>query len=139
MRVVQVSADGQNSIIVILGANDLLTPADVASADGIIKAAKVVVCQHEVPIETTIAALRAADAAGVTSIFNPAPAQVRLSRCCLQSLPQAHERLRADGYCFEDCILEPTLFEGAHARTHAIMHARTHARTRSAVQCNGIH
>ena len=75
----KVSADGQNSIIVILGANDLLTPADVATAEATIKAAKVVVCQHEVPIETTIAALRLADAAGITSIFNPAPAQVHLS------------------------------------------------------------
>jgi ribokinase len=59
----------------ILGANELLSEADVAAAKAMIGGAKVVVCQHEVPIETTIAALRIADAAGVTSIFNPAPAQ----------------------------------------------------------------
>lgn len=45
------------------------------AAKDMITSAKVVVCQHEVPIETTVAALRLAAASGVISIFNPAPAQ----------------------------------------------------------------
>jgi len=70
-----VNDDGQNSIIVILGANELLSEADVAAASPMLQSAKVVVCQHEVPIETSIAALKIAADAKVTSIFNPAPAQ----------------------------------------------------------------
>ena len=70
-----VDADGNNSIVIVAGANDLLTAAEVEAARSAIAAASVLVCQLEVPLATTLAALRIARAEGVTTIFNPAPAR----------------------------------------------------------------
>ncbi len=65
---------GQNAIIVIPGANSALSPAEVREAAPAIQAADAVLCQLEVPLETTAEALRIARSAGVRTIFNPAPA-----------------------------------------------------------------
>ena len=56
-----------------LGANDLLSPTDVEQARPALSRADVVVCQWEIRTETVLAALRMAHAAGVTTVFNPAP------------------------------------------------------------------
>lgn len=71
-------ATGNNAIIIIPGANDLLTPADVEAMRDAITRAQILVCQWEVPLETTLTALRIGRAAGVTTIFNPAPARAEL-------------------------------------------------------------
>jgi ribokinase len=68
-------ASGNNAIIVVPGTNALLTPSDVAAAADAIRAADVLVCQWEIPIDCVVAAFAIARAAGVTTIFNPAPAQ----------------------------------------------------------------
>ncbi|MEO5842472.1 MAG: ribokinase [Acidimicrobiales bacterium] len=68
-------ASGNNQIIVVLGANDLLTPDDVASARDAIARCAVLVCQWECPLPTVLAALQIARDAGVVTIFNPAPAR----------------------------------------------------------------
>jgi ribokinase len=66
---------GQNSIVIVPGANDALSPADVRAAREAITSAQIVLCQVEIPLETTHEAFRIARAAdGVTTIFNPAPA-----------------------------------------------------------------
>lgn len=65
---------GQNSIVIVPGANDALTPQDVRKAKDTIQAAQIVICQIEIPTETTLEAFRVAKAGGVTTIFNPAPA-----------------------------------------------------------------
>jgi ribokinase len=65
----------QNSIIVVPGANGVLSPADVERASGAITGASVLLCQLEVPIAATLAAFRIARAAKVRTILNPAPAQ----------------------------------------------------------------
>lgn len=69
---------GNNAIIVTAGANDLLSPADIAAAQEAIASAQIVLCQWECALETTLAALRLAQSAGVTTIFNPAPARANL-------------------------------------------------------------
>jgi len=69
---------GNNAIIVVAGANDLLSPADVVAARGAITSAQIVVCQWECPLETTLAALRIGREAGVMTLFNPAPARTEL-------------------------------------------------------------
>lgn len=69
---------GNNAIIVVTGANDLLSAADVEAARAAIVAAQVVLCQWECALEPSLAALRIARAAGVTTIFNPAPARAEL-------------------------------------------------------------
>ncbi|XP_076442336.1 ribokinase-like isoform X2 [Babylonia areolata] len=69
-----VSEDGQNSIVIVAGANLLLGEEDVRRVEGMISACKVLVCQLEVPPATSLAALRMAKSHGVFSIFNAAPA-----------------------------------------------------------------
>jgi ribokinase len=75
---IAVDSEGHNSIIIVTGANDLLTEAEIEAARPAIAAAQVVVCQLEIPLEITLAALRLARQEGVMTIFNPAPAQASL-------------------------------------------------------------
>ena len=75
---IAVDPDGRNSIIIVTGANDLLAPAEIEAARPEIAAADVLVCQLEISLEPNLAALRLARAAGVTTIFNPAPARPEL-------------------------------------------------------------
>jgi ribokinase len=87
---IAVDPDGHNAIVIVTGANDLLTPQEIEAARPVISAAQIVVCQLEIPLETTLAALRIARQAGVTAIFNPAPAR--------PSLPEELYRL-SDIFC----------------------------------------
>ncbi|PWH12800.1 MAG: hypothetical protein DDG58_14940, partial [Ardenticatenia bacterium] len=80
MAIVPIAVDpeGHNAIIIVTGANDLLTPEEIEAARPVITGAHVVVCQLEIPVEITLTALRIARQAGVTTIFNPAPARPEL-------------------------------------------------------------
>jgi ribokinase len=69
-----VAADGENRIIVAKGANDYLTPADVDAAAPQLAAAKMVLLQFEIPLETVYHTIRLAKAHNVRCIVNPAPA-----------------------------------------------------------------
>jgi ribokinase len=69
-----VDDEALNCIIVVPGANQRLTPRDVGEAAPAIQSAHVLLCQLEVPVETTLEAFRVAKAAGVRTILNPAPA-----------------------------------------------------------------
>ncbi len=69
-----VDPDGRNMVIIVPGANDGLSPEDVRQAEEAIAASETLVCQLEVPLDTTIEALRTARKHGVRTIFNPAPA-----------------------------------------------------------------
>jgi ribokinase len=75
---IAVAPDGSNSIIIVTGANDLLTEDEIERARPAIAASTVVVCQLEIPVEISLAALRVAREEGVTTIFNPAPARPEL-------------------------------------------------------------
>lgn len=66
-----VNAAGQNEIIVALGANAALRPADVPAAA--LRHARVVVTQHETDLRTVAAVLRTARRAGAITVHNPAP------------------------------------------------------------------
>jgi ribokinase len=70
-----VDSDGQNRIIVVKGANDKLSPADVDAAADVIRAADFIILQLEIPIDTVYYALNFARRNGIRSILNPAPAQ----------------------------------------------------------------
>lgn len=69
-----VAATGQNSIIVVPGANTKFTPAHVAADSHHLKGSKVVLLQLENPTETVLAAARAARDAGALVVLDPAPA-----------------------------------------------------------------
>jgi ribokinase len=75
---IAVDPDGRNSIIIVTGANDLLSADDLERARPVIAAADVVVAQLELPVETSLTALRIAREEGVRTVFNPAPARERL-------------------------------------------------------------
>ena len=70
---IAVDEQGNNSIIIVTGANDLLSIGDIEAARPAITAAQILVCQLETPLETTLAALRIAREEKVKTIFNPAP------------------------------------------------------------------
>ena len=52
--------------MIVSGANNKLSPADVAEAEPLISSAAVVICQLEVPPETTLTALALAKKHGGT-------------------------------------------------------------------------
>jgi len=62
-------ADGENTIVVVPGANALVSGDDLAVGPG-----DVVVAQLETPLAATAAAFARARAVGATTVFNPAPA-----------------------------------------------------------------
>lgn len=67
-------ATGENCIIVVPGAAGAIGIADVDQAAADIRAAKVFVTQLEQPIAAAMHGLDIARKAGVTTVFNPAPA-----------------------------------------------------------------
>jgi ribokinase len=75
---IAVDPEGRNAIIIVTGANDLLSRDDLERARPAIAASEVLVCQLELPAETSLAALRIAREEGVRTIFNPAPAREAL-------------------------------------------------------------
>jgi len=74
VALIEVDDAGQNSIVVVSGANRRLSPADVAAAAAI-GVADVLLLQLESPLETVTRAAQVAHAQGVTVILNPAPAR----------------------------------------------------------------
>lgn len=69
-----VDRESNNSIIIIPGANLLLTPQDVEAAGETIAACKLIVLQLEVPLETVYAAIAFGAERGIPVLLNPAPA-----------------------------------------------------------------
>ena len=68
-----VNGEGQNLIVVALGANNDLSEDHISRFENEIAKASYLVCQVENKISATEAALSAARARGVTTILNPAP------------------------------------------------------------------
>jgi len=75
---ITVSDDGENSIIVVLGANLLLREEEVRNARNTISAAQVLLTQLEITLETTMEALKIGKENSVTTILNTAPAKSAL-------------------------------------------------------------
>ncbi|GAA3406727.1 ribokinase [Paenibacillus hodogayensis] len=75
VALIQVLGDGDNSIVVVPGANALVTVGQVEEAEAKIGSADVLLVQLEIPFPAVEAALRIARRHGVRTILNPAPAQ----------------------------------------------------------------
>lgn len=73
MAVVMVNKEGNNSIVVIPGANSALTPEDIARHRDLIEESKILVMQLEIPLETVLYAAKLAKTMGKTVILDPAP------------------------------------------------------------------
>jgi ribokinase len=69
-----VGPDGQNRIIVVKGANDRLTPADVDAAAADLRDVDAIILQFEIPLATVYHSIRFARAHHIRCIVNPAPA-----------------------------------------------------------------
>jgi ribokinase len=85
--IIGVSDDGENSIIVVSGANATVIVTTLPTA-------RVVLAQLEVPLETVRASFRVARAMGATTVLNPAPAQTldtELLQLCDVVVPNEHE------------------------------------------------
>lgn len=70
---IAVDAEAENLIIVAPGANGRVTPAMVRKAKGLIGKSGALLAQLEVPVPAVLAAMKAANQAGVPVVFNPSP------------------------------------------------------------------
>jgi len=85
---------GDNTIVVVPGANGALVVNDVDQAAALVKFARVLLLQLEVPLPTVLHAAQIAHAAGVHVVLTPAPAQPLppdLLRCVDVLLPNQVE------------------------------------------------
>lgn len=86
MAQIIVADSGENQIVIVGGANDHLQPSDIKNCRDIISECTVLLTQMEVPVDTTLEALRIKSNTKGISIFNAAPAQSNLP-ADLYSLP----------------------------------------------------
>ena len=70
-----VESSGQNRILVVKGANERVSPADIDAAAEALRRTDCIILQLEIPVETVAYALHFARKAGIRTILNPAPAQ----------------------------------------------------------------
>ena len=75
IAVIFVADTGQNSIVIVPGANGRFSPEDVEASRDHFEGARLVLLQLENPLPTIVAAARAARRAGARVILDPAPAQ----------------------------------------------------------------
>nr|WP_295827945.1 ribokinase [uncultured Azospirillum sp.] len=73
-----VEPSGENSILIIKGANALLSPADVDRAAEDLKGCDLIVMQLEVPLETIYHTIEFGARHGIETLLNPAPAPADL-------------------------------------------------------------
>jgi ribokinase len=69
---------GDNSILIVAGANGDLSSAAVDAASEALKGCDLILLQLEIQLETAYAAIRFARKAGVRTVLNPAPARRNL-------------------------------------------------------------
>lgn len=73
MAMIPVNSAGDNSIIVVQGANALVTPAYIERNISALQEAQIVLLQMEIPIETVFYTAKLAKSLGKTVILDPAP------------------------------------------------------------------
>lgn len=74
VAMILVDQAGENQIVVVPGSNGRLTPADLRQHRELMAAARVLLVQMEIPLETVLEALKLGRECGLTTILNPAPA-----------------------------------------------------------------
>lgn len=82
---ITVAASGENSIVIVQGANGAVNSQYIDRHYETISLGKVLLCQNEIPFASTIAGLKAATDSGVITIFNPAPAPSAATASILES------------------------------------------------------
>src|SRR6516165_6896501 len=75
---IMVEPNGENSILIVKGANADLSPADIDGAADVLKTCDLILLQLEIPLETVYAAIAFGKRHGVRTFLNPAPATPEL-------------------------------------------------------------
>ncbi|WP_433943004.1 ribokinase [Paenibacillus sp. SN-8-1] len=70
-----VLAEGDNSIVVVKGANDLVTPEYIKQKLNVIQDMDIILIQQEIPEETVVLVSQICAQAGISLLLNPAPAR----------------------------------------------------------------
>lgn len=78
VALILIAESGENCIVVVCGANERFTPADISADAQLLRGARFALLQLEVPLATTLAGATAARAAGLEVILDPAPAPEHL-------------------------------------------------------------
>lgn len=105
VALILVDERGENSIAVAPGANALLAPEQVASCVEHLSASDVLLTQLETPLESVLAAARAASHVGARVILNPAPARElpdELLRLVSVLTPNESEAARLSGVSIDE-------------------------------------
>ena len=100
VALISVDTQGQNSIIVVPGANDTLRPADLERCLPHLQSAGIILTQLEIPMETVEFLCFAAKKAQVPLMLDPAPARAlspQLLRCVTYLTPNETETLTLCG------------------------------------------
>lgn len=100
VAMIAVDANGQNQIIVAGGANETLSPDDIACHAALFRRSKAIVVQLETPLPAIEAALRLGREAGALTMLNPAPCLVLsddLLRLCNWIVPNEVEAAQLSG------------------------------------------
>jgi len=74
VALIAVDDTAENTIVIVPGTNGAVSIADIPRLERALDGARALLLQLEVPIETVVAAARAAHTRGVTVILDPAPA-----------------------------------------------------------------
>ena len=85
---ITVSSSGENSIVIVQGANGALNAPFLDEHYEYLQLGKVLLCQNEIPFASTIAGLKAGTDSGVITIWNPAPAPAATSFVDSSSSPE---------------------------------------------------
>ena len=75
---IMVEPSGENSILIVKGANSDLSPNDIERAAEDLKICDIILLQLEIPLETVYAAIAFGKRHGVKTLLNPAPATAEL-------------------------------------------------------------
>ncbi len=120
VALISVSRDGQNSIIVVPGANETLRPADLERYLPHLQSAGIILTQLEIPMETIEFLCFAAKKAQVPLMLDPAPARSlspEMLRCVTYLTPNETETLTLCGMKQQE-LGEREAFEAADELLH---------------------
>jgi len=103
--IINVNCEGNNSIVVVPGANMNINLDEIKQSYSIIKDCDVIIAQFETPSEMTIEAFNYAKSQGIITILNPAPAKEldeNLLKCTDIIIPNETEAYELTGILVED-------------------------------------
>lgn len=103
--IINVNNEGNNSIVVVAGANMNITIDEIKKSFSIIKNCDVIIAQYETPSEITVEAFDYAKSQGIITILNPAPAKKldeKLLKCTDIIIPNETEAYEITGIIVDD-------------------------------------